>query len=313
MHRFLNSILTAQNGDDLRALWASVARVLDAELLSIEGEPLTLRSLVMAVIFLVVGLWLSRRASNVISRRLHASPRVHAGAAASLASISYYILTAFFVFSALRMANVPLTVFTVIGGALAIGVGFGSQNIINNFVSGLILLLERPIKIGDFIEIDGTIGTVTKIGARSTQLHTPANMHLIVPNSFFLEKEVLNWTLADNIVRTELTVGVAYGSPTRDVERILLEETNAHPRVLTDPKPYGFFEEFGDSALVFRVLFWVNLEKISDRRIVAGEIRHSLAEAFERAGITIAFPQVDAHLESSRPLEVRILQDGEQG
>src|SRR5690606_18317118 len=108
----------------------------------------------------------------------------------------------------LRMANVPLTVFTVVGGALAIGVGFGSQNIINNFVSGLILLLERPIRAGDFIEIGGTIGTVEKIGARSTLLLTPSNMHLIVPNSFFLEKEVLNWTLSDNVVRTEITLGV---------------------------------------------------------------------------------------------------------
>lgn len=292
-----------------REVWAKILYVLNYEIVSIQGEPLTLRSLLMAIIFLTIGLMVSRRISRMIFRRVRHSKRIHSSAAESLESITYYTLTAFFAFSALRMANVPLTVFTVLGGALAIGVGFGSQNIINNFVSGLILLLERPIKIGDVIEIDGTFGTVTKIGARSTLVHTPANMHLIVPNSFFLEKEVLNWTLSDNVVRVELTVGAAYGSPTREVERILLETAKANPHVMKSPEPYAFFEDFGDSALVFRVLFWVDLVEAVDRRIIAGQIRHSLDEAFKAAGITIAFPQRDVHLDSLKPVEVRVVKD----
>lgn len=303
----LLSAVTAQG--EFSEFWDHARRVLDYQLFAVQGEPLTLRSLLMAIVFVSIGLVLSRRVSHLAFGRLKRSGRIHASAAGSLESITYYLLTAFFVFTALRMANVPLTVFTVVGGALAIGVGFGSQNIINNFVSGIILLLERPIKIGDIIELGDTFGTVDKIGARSTLVKTPSNMHLIVPNSFFLEKEVLNWTLSDNVIRVEIVVGVAYGSPTREAERIILETAKANPKVLPDPEPYAFFEDFGDSALIFRVLFWVNIEKVSDRRLVAGAIRHSIDEAFKEAGIVIAFPQRDVHLDSLKPVQVRVVKD----
>ena len=128
-------------------------------------------------------------------------------------SLSFYALLVAFGLAALKYANVPLTVFTFLGGAIAIGVGFGSQNILNNFISGLILLAERPIKVGDLIQLGETYGNVTKIGARSTQIRTGENLDIIVPNSKFLENDVTNLTRRDDRLRTSISVGVAYGSP----------------------------------------------------------------------------------------------------
>jgi small-conductance mechanosensitive channel len=137
-----------------------------------------------------------------------------------------------------------LTAFTVLGGALAIGIGFGSQNVMNNFISGLILMLERPVRARDVIEVDGNHGTIENIGARSTQIRSTDGRHIIVPNSFFLESNVVNWTLSDDLMRAKVSVGVVYGSPTRQVERLIRRAVDEE-RVLKTPEPIIIFEEFG--------------------------------------------------------------------
>jgi small-conductance mechanosensitive channel len=197
-------------------------------------------------------------------------------------------------------------VFTLAGGALAIGIGFGSQNILNNFISGLILLAERPIKVGDLIEVEGTFGQVERIGARSTSVKTFDNFHIIVPNSSFLESKVVNWTHTDKLVRISLVVGVAYGSPVRRVEEVLLEVVGEHERTVVPPDPVVLFEDFGDSALVFRALFWIVMNRPMDQRKVLSDLRYRVDDRFREEGITIAFPQRDVHLDTTRPLEVRV-------
>jgi small-conductance mechanosensitive channel len=194
-----------------------------------------------------------------------------------------------------------------LGGALAIGIGFGSQNIVNNFISGLILLVERPIKEGDIVEIDSSTGTVEHIGPRSTRIKTPSNTHIVVPNSAFLEKNVVNWTLADDLIRAKIELGVAYGSPTREVESILLEVVKTHPKTLDSPEPIVLFRDFGDNALVFEVDFWLRMPTIRDRRIVESDIRHTIAETLQNRGISIPFPQRDLHLDTLKPLDIRLL------
>jgi small-conductance mechanosensitive channel len=208
---------------------------------------------------------------------------------------------------ALWVAEIPLTVFTLAGGALAIGVGFGSQSILNNFISGLILLAERPIKVGDLIEVGGTFGQVENIGARSTSIRTFDNFHIIVPNSAFLESNVVNWTHSDNLVRISLVVGVAYGSPTRRVEEVILEVVREHDKTVSPPEPVVLFEDFADSALVFRALFWIVMNRPMDSKRTLSDLRYRLDERFQDEGITIAFPQRDVHLDSTRPVEVRVV------
>lgn len=174
-------------------------------------------------------------------------------------------MLAIFFFWALRVVNIPLTVFTFVGGVLAIGIGFGSQNIMNNFISGLIILAEHPIKVGDLVDVDGIFGHVERIGPRSSRIRAGDNTHVIVPNSAFLEKNVLNWTVSDDLLRTQVDVGVAYGSPVDEVARELERAMAEEPTILAEPAPEVLFMEFGDNALTFRALFWVRVERSLDR------------------------------------------------
>jgi small-conductance mechanosensitive channel len=200
-----------------------------------------------------------------------------------------------------------MTVFSFLGGALAIGAGFGSQNIVNNFISGLILLAERPIRVGDVIQLDAWTGTVTQIGARSTKIQTGMNHEIIVPNSKLLETSVVNWTLSDDTVGCLVSVGAAYGSPTREVERLLSLAAAEHPNVLKEPAPQVMFKDFAADSLVFELRFWVNL-RATNKGEIESDLRFRIEELLSDRGIVIAYPQRDVHLNVLRPVEVRLTQ-----
>jgi small-conductance mechanosensitive channel len=211
----------------------------------------------------------------------------------------------FFVIS-LSIAGIPLTVFTVVGGALAIGIGFGSQNIVNNFISGLILMAERPLKVGDVVEVDSITGTVLEIGTRATRIRTLENKIWIVPNSMFLEKAVLNWSNHTAIIRAEVDVGVAYGSDLERVRTLALKVLQDMPFIEKSPQARVIFNDFGDNSLMFKLLFWADLEKVDSLMQCRSDIRFALEKVYREAGIEISYPQRDLHLRSSTPLEVRI-------
>jgi len=155
----------------------------------------------------------------------------------------------------LDLLHIPLTAFAFISGAIAIGVGFGAQNIINNFISGWILMWERPIKIGDFLEMGELRGKVESINTRSTRIRRLDGVHVLIPNSFLLENSVTNWTHISHVVRSSVIVGVAYGSDVRKVTDLLEKAADDHDSVLKEPERSVIFDDFGDSALVFELLF----------------------------------------------------------
>jgi small-conductance mechanosensitive channel len=229
------------------------------------------------------------------------------GAAAAIEKIAYYLSILFVVLFALRMVNIPLTAFTFLGGAIAIGVGFGAQNLINNFISGFIIMAERPIRIGDLIEMEGSIAMVEEIGARCTRIRTGANVHILVPNSRFLERNIINWTLSDKMVRANVSVGLSQGSPLEEVRRLLIRAASEHEKVIQDPAPFVLFNDFGDNALGFDVYFWVSMERVIERRMIESDIRFRIDALFRDAGIVISFPQRDVHLDTASPLDVRVL------
>jgi len=230
---------------------------------------------------------------------------------AAIQALIFYALLITIGLFALCLINIPLTVFTVLGGALAIGIGFGSQNLMNNFISGLIILAERPIRVGDLIQIGELHGIVQHVGPRSTRVLTPTNIDIIVPNSSFLESNVTNWTLTEDRVRTSVFVGVAYGSPTREVVKLMKKAADDHGKVLDKPYPIVLFEDFGDNALVFELIFWIRMRRMMDRRMVESDLRLRINELFKEAHITVAFPQRDVHLDTLSPLSVRMI-DAEQ-
>jgi len=210
----------------------------------------------------------------------------------------------------LNLARIPLTVFAFLGGALAIGVGFGTQTIIRNFISGLIVLMERQIRVGDTIEVDGISGTVTEVNLRSSTVLGSDGVEAIIPNSSLLEHRVTNSTRTDRKVRRVVKVGVAYGSPVREVAAIMKECAERHGLVQKSPEPMVLFEDFGDNALLFGLYFWVDLGPNLSTNVVMSDLRFMMEKRFGEAGIGVAYPQRDIHLASSRPLQVEITKGG---
>ena len=242
------------------------------EITTVDDAPITVGSLALALLLFAIGLWAARRGSGLVARASEKRFKLDTGAAHALQTLFFYAFLLAFTLLALRAIHFPLTAFTVLGGALAIGIGFGSQNVMNNFISGLILMLERPVRAHDVVEVDGNHGTIEKIGARSTQIRSTDGRHIIVPNSFFLESNVVNWTLSDDLIRAKVSVGVIYGSPTRLVETLIRKVIQEDDQVLKVPEPIVVFDEFGDNSLNFDVYFWVKarspmaVRKVQSRR-----------------------------------------------
>jgi len=220
-------------------------------------------------------------------------------------TVHYLLLLLVFLF-AVNAGGVALNKFTVLTGALGVGVGFGLQNIINNFVSGLILQFERPIRVGDVVEIQaGLTGTVTRIGIRASTVQTFQGAEIIIPNATFISGNVTNWTLSEARRRLDLPVGVAYGTDPKLVKELLERPAIQHPDVLVSPAPAVFFKEFGDSALNFELQFWVMQE--SNTTKVKSEVALEVMRLLSEAGIEIPFPQRDLHLRGVDPTAAGLL------
>jgi small-conductance mechanosensitive channel len=301
----------ATASDWLKLAQAGIVAAWDYEITAVDDRPITVKKIAKGIILLLIGLYLSRRISRFFGKRMLPRLGMNNGVATAVQSISFYSLVTMFGFVSLELANVPITVFAFLGGAVAIGVGFGSQNVLNNFISGLILLAEQPIRVGDLVEVNGLYGTVEKIGARSTRVKTGNNLELIVPNSKFLEDNVTNWTLSDARMRTCVTVGVAYGSRTELVAELLRKVVLDSPHTLHEPEPIILFKEFGDNALNFEVHFWIQMRTIMQSRRIESDLRFAIDRLFREADITIAFPQRDIHFHAERPIEVSVQQPTE--
>ena len=276
------------------------------KLISTESGVLVTIGDVILVIGLIWGAYLlSRLVEYLLARRLNKTA-LRPDSVAIIRRISFYSILILVVLTIMSLFGIPTTAFAFATGAIAIGVGFGAQNIINNFISGWILIAERPIRVEDFIEIDGFYGTVKQIGTRSTLVHRSDGVHVLVPNSKLLENTVINWTLKDGLIRSVVRVGVAYGSDPLQVSEIFERCVTAQKEVLTEPKPEFIFEDFGESALIFDAYFWCDVRGEKTLRRVRSEIRMSISTAFNDAGIVIAFPQRDIHLHSEKPIVVKV-------
>ena len=189
-----------------------------------------------------------------------------------------------------------LSKFTILAGAFGVGLGFGLQNIVNNFVSGLFLLFERPVKVGDFVEVDSELGELTQIGLRASTIRTRDGSDLILPNGYLISEKVTNWTHIDNRRRLEIDVGVAYNSDPKQVLSVLREVALRNEDILSEPEPNAVLVAFGDSSLNFRLRAWTN---VADQwRLVYSAIAVEIFEELKKAGIEIPFPQLDLHMQN---------------
>jgi small-conductance mechanosensitive channel len=264
--------------------------------LSWAGADLTIGNVVKAVLILIATFYVQRLLRFLLTEELF--PRLHAqtSSTAVFATLLKYLIVAAGLGMAGSALGLTATQLTVLFGALGVGIGFGLQNIVNNFVSGLILMFERPIKVGDIVEVGGNWGKIKGIGVRATSVDLFEGAELVVPNGDLISKEVKNWTLSNTTARVELLVGVAYGSDAREVLNILVREAKRIELVYVDPEPFAMMYEFGESSLNFRLLCWTSID---NRGVVISQVHVAVYEALNNAGIEIAFPQRDLHLKST--------------
>ncbi len=276
----------------------SVGHILTMPLFKIGESSVTLMSFVYLVVAVLIAIWASKFIVGTLKRKVFPRTQVDKGLQYALARLIRYVLITLGVIIGLQMVGFDLSALTVFAGLFGVGIGFGLQNIISNFASGLIVLLERPIKIGDVVKIGQTVGTVVDIKMRVTIVNTLDNETIIVPNSDLISKEVINWSYQDLTLRLRIPVGVAYGTDVDLVREKLLEVAEELPDVLKEPEPYVYFKEFGDSSLDFELRIWI---PSSEYRInVASEARFKIKEKFKESGIQIPFPQHDVWIKSNK-------------
>ncbi len=302
----------------LTAIWSSVLPALGifsdvtlwTYIVTVGGEEtlrtVTLVDLFIAAVIAIVTIVATRNIPSLIEIVLRQRPSINPGSRLAFSTLARYTIATVGTVATLSIIGINWAKLQWLVAGLSVGIGFGLREIIANFVSGLIILIERPIRVGDMVTVGDQSGTVTRIQIRATTLRTWDRQELLVPNKDFIAAHVLNWSLTDEIIRIFVTVGVAYGSDVEKSLRLIEEAALEHPNVLSDPEPLVTFEQFGDNALVLGLRCFV--PELDLRLKVQTDLMRTINHKFKEAGIVIAFPQRDLHLDTASPLELRILQ-----
>lgn len=305
------SILFAGSGSLIERWW-NFELFTAEDTITVDGQKVTGRrsvtfgKIALALLVLGAGYWVIGRGTTLIEPLFVRRFRIEPAQANLIRRWLRAALLGILVLVSLASVKIPLTVFAFAGGALAIGLGFGTQTILKNFVSGLILLFERPFRVGDLIETDGHKGIVTSIGLRASVVQIPDGTEALIPNSTLLEGGVSNHTYSDNKVRHSITVGVAYRSDPRQVVQILKEVAERHGLVEKEPAPAVLFTSFGESTLDFELRVWLDMRRVNAAQVTS-DLRLMIFSAFSEQGIRIDYPQRDLHLHTEEPLAVRLV------
>jgi small-conductance mechanosensitive channel len=256
---------------------------------------LSLLQIFLLIALLIAVFWISSRTKRFLFNRLLAQSGLDRSLQYAIAQIVGYVVLIIGVVIVLDNAGIHLGALTVFAGAVGVGLGFGLKNIASNFISGLLILAERPIAIGDRIEVAGITGQVQQIRARSTVILTNDNIAMIVPNEKFIDSPVTNWTYSDRRVRFRISVGVAYGSDMTKVRESLLAVARENPHTLKEPEPNVFLEQFGENSIDFKLVVWSSEMSARPSRY-RSDLNFAIAEKFREVGIEFPFPQRDVHI-----------------
>jgi small-conductance mechanosensitive channel len=296
---------------DAKTLWDNVNYYFkDFVLFKIQDVGITISHLVVAAFAILLSLVASRFIRLALRKQVLDKMHIDKGLEYALLRFIHYIILIIGVYIGLKTINIPLGAIVGLFAVIGVGIGFGLQNLASNFISGVILLLERPVKVGDRLEVNDVWGDVKRINLRTTLIETPDNIAIIVPNSKLLENEVTNFSYGDPKIRLRIPVGIAYGSDCEKASEIMIQAATENNRVLKNPAPKTWFREFGDSSLNFMLLCWIPnaVEKFD----VISELNHAIDKGFRENGIEIPFPQRDLHLRSAEAT-VRFLRETEGG
>ena len=249
--------------------------------------------------------WAAKTVRLILKDEILPKMSLPRGVGNSISSLTYYAMVLLGLLVALAAAGFEMSQFAIVIGALGVGIGFGLQNVVNNFVSGLILMFERPIQPGDVVEVGGTSGKVREIGMRATTLSTFEGADVVVPNGVLLNEKLINWTLSDMDRRIDVNVGVAYGSDPSQVLRLLMEVTRSTDGIASEPQPTVLFVGFGANSLDFSIRSWTN--DFDNWVKIRSALTVRVHDALKNAGIEIPFPQHDLHLRTVSPAASAVL------
>lgn len=281
---------------DRTADWfKQVIETLGTPLFKVGDAAFTLWTFVYLIVAFVILIAAASAISRLIAYHLLARSRMELGVRVAFGSMVKYLLLVVGFIVIFQTAGIHLSSLTILLGALGVGIGFGLQNITNNFVSGLIILFERPVKVGDRIEVASVAGDVVDISMRATTIVTNDNISIIVPNSQFISETVINWSHTDRSVRFNFPVGVSYREDPETVRKLLLEIALANSGVLKDPKPDVLFSEFAESSMKFNLRVWTR-EFINRPGVLKSQLYYEIARRFREQGIEIPYPQRDIHI-----------------
>lgn len=264
------------------------------ELFKIKNVSITVSHIFTAVVSILISMLISKLIRQFLKQRVFKRMEIDSGIEFTLLRITHYLLLAVGLYIGLATINIPMGAILGLFAVLGVGIGFGLQNLTSNFVSGVILLLERPVKINDRIEIDDVWGDIEKINLRTTVVRTPDNIRIIVPNSKLLENNLINYSYGDTKIRLNIPVGVAYGSPVNKVIEIVKGIAEKHKEILKDPAPKVWFSEFGASSLNFELLVWI--ENPSRKYWIISDVNKEIDNHFRKNNIEIPFPQQDIYV-----------------
>ena len=284
--------------ETLQVIWEFIVKAWTTELFG--ADTVTIGGILLLVFLFVSVIIVERILQRLLIRRFLSKTRLQPSLQYGLSRIFGYTLIAIGFYVAFQAVGLDLSSLAIVAASVGVGVGFGLQNIINNFVSGIIILAERPISIGDRIDVAGVAGRVTKIQLRSTTVVTNDNITMIVPNADFISNTVTNWSHGDPKVRIRVPVGVAYGSDLKLLQRLLLEAAAEHPKALRDPSPVVLFNEFGDSSLNFELGVWTQ-EMTATPIHFTSQMNFIIEQKLRENDIEIPFPQRDLHVRSGLP------------
>ena len=283
--------------EEIKNIFNQVVEVLNSPLITLGDITITAWRIIYFVLLLFLLIFLSKRIKNWLVHKVLAKSSLDLGTRTAIGTITRYSIILIGLMIILQSVGIDLSTITVLAGALGVGIGFGLQNITNNFVSGIIILFERPIKVGDRIEVGNVTGDVVRISMRATTIVTNDNISVIVPNSEFISSKVINWSHNDRNVRFNIPVGVSYNEDPQKVRELLLSVANDNEAVLREPLPDVIFSEFGDSSLNFVLRVWTTT-LIQKPKVLMSQLYFEIFKRFREVGIQIPFPQRDLHIKN---------------
>jgi len=283
--------------ENIKKFFIEIRQSLDFPIIKIGETELTLWTLIYLLFLLFLLIYITGKIRRWVIYKVLSKSKTDLGVRIAVGTIVRYIILVIGFVIVLQTVGIDLSTLTILAGALGIGIGFGLQNITNNFVSGIIILFERPIKVGDRIEVGAIRGDVVRISMRSTEVVTNDNISIIVPNSEFISSTVTNWSHIDRNVRLNFPIGVSYKSDPEQVRKTLLQVADENPGVLKEPKSDVLIEKFGENSISFNLRVWTR-EYINRPGVLKSQVYYEILKKFKQNNIEIPFPQRDIHIRS---------------